>query len=327
MKKLCLLFALTFLFLSLASCSSGLEPVPVDTKPEITTTTKKPIQKDTRAETKEDTIMQEGDPSQDDVINVLMIGNSFCYYYVEELYGIAKAAGVNMKVCNLYYSGCKLSQHWTWWKNDESNYQFFETDENGRVKHEGYSLRRGLARENWDVISFQQSSAQVRTTIEDAKSNAYKYLTDLLNYTKEQFPQSAFYWHHTWAYQVGYDRSGFVVDTVEKQTAMATLLHDFALELCKDYSLARIPSGDAWQYARQDARAGDVLCNRGARSDNYHDGDEGGGQYLNACVWFETITGQSCIGNTWRPNNYTLSEGKIAALQAAAHRAVAESRG
>ena len=76
--------------------------------------------------------MQDYDPAQDDVINVLMIGNSFCYYFVEELYGVAAAAGVNMKVCNVYYSGCKLNQHWTWWKTGESNYQYFETDANGR---------------------------------------------------------------------------------------------------------------------------------------------------------------------------------------------------
>ncbi len=318
-----------FLFLSLVSCSSGLEPVPAETDVKVTTT-KKPIQKEPeekQEETEEKTIMQESDPAEDDVINVLMIGNSFCYYYVEELYGIAKAAGVNMKVCNVYYSGCKLSQHWTWWKTNESHYQYFETNHQGRRKiSELTNLNYCLSRENWDVISFQQSSAMVRTTIENAKENSYKYLTDLLNYTREQFPQSKFYWHHTWAYQVGYDKGGFTVDTKEKQTAMSDLLREFAIGLCQDFSLPRIPSGDAWAYARQDARVGDVLCNRGEKSDNYHDGDEGGGQYLNACVWFETLTGKSCIGNTWRPQNYTLSEAKIAALQEAAHRAVAESR-
>lgn len=314
-----------FLFLSLVSCSSGLEPVPADTAP-ISTTTKKPVKEETKQETEEETIMQEYDPAEDDVINILMIGNSFCYYYVEELYGIAKAAGVNMKVCNLYYSGCKLNQHWSWWKSDESNYQYFETDGNGRKKHEGYSLRRGLSRENWDVISFQQGSSQVRNDLQSAKDNSYKYLTDLLNYVKGQFPQSKYYFQQTWAYQVGYDRSGFKVDSVEKQSEMAALCRDFAIAVCQDYPLTRIPSGDAWQYARQDSRVGDVLCNRGDKSDNYHDGDEGGGQYLNALVWFETITGQSCIGNTWRPDDYSLSEAKIAALQQAAHRAVAESR-
>ena len=308
----------------LASCSSGLEPIQEDPSPSVTT--KKPIQKKTEEETVEEPLMQDYNPAEDDVINVLMIGNSFCYYYVEELYGIAKAAGVNMKVCNVYYSGCKLSQHWNWWKMGESNYQYFETDANGRKGYKNYSLKKCLEQENWDVISFQQSSAMVRTTIESAKENSYKYLTDLLDYVKGQFPQSEIYWHHTWAYQVGYDRGSFIVDTKEKQTAMADLLHEFSIGLCQDFSLPRIPSGDAWQYARQDARAGDVLCNRGDKSDNYHDGDEGGGQYLNACVWLETITGKSCIGNTWRPTTYSLSEAKITALQEAAHRAVAESR-
>ncbi len=324
MRKIALFLALITLCSTLASCSAGLDPVPDATKP--TTTTKKKVEKKTE-ETQEEAIMQDYDPAEDDVINVLMIGNSFCYYYVEELYGIAKAAGVNMKVCNLYYSGCKLSQHWTWWKEGQSNYHYFETDERGRKKYESFSLKKGLSQENWDVISFQQSSAQMREDIEAARKNAYKYLTDLLDYTKEQFPLSKIYWHHTWSYQVGYDRSGFVVDSVAKQTEMTGWIKTFTLELCEKYSLPRIPSGDAWHYARKDSRVGDKLCNRGDKSDNYHDGEEGGGQYLNACVWFETITGKSCIGNDWRPKNYKLSESQITGLQQAAHRAVAESRG
>jgi hypothetical protein len=53
----------------------------------------------------------------------------------------------------------------------------------------------------------------------------------------------------------------------------------------------------------------------------------GGGQYLNACIWFEVLSGKSCIGNTWRPSDYRLSEEKIAGLQLAAHQAVAEMYG
>ena len=65
--------------------------------------------------------------------------------------------------------------------------------------------------------------------------------------------------------------------------------------------------------------------------DGIHDGDMGGGQYLNACVWFEVITGKSCIGNTFRPEykfinvDCSLTEEKIAVLQQAAHDAVAEA--
>ena len=47
-------------------------------------------------------IYQKPDPSQDDTLNILMIGNSLCYYYVEELYGMLKAAGIKANVCNVY---------------------------------------------------------------------------------------------------------------------------------------------------------------------------------------------------------------------------------
>ena len=61
-----------------------------------------------------------------------------------------------------------------------------------------------------------------------------------------------------------------------------------------------------------------------------HDGDIGGGQYLNGCVWFEILTHKSVIGNSFRPvytheisgNTYQFTEEKIAALQKAAHEAV-----
>ena len=327
MKKLCLFLALTFLVLSLVSCSSGLNAVSTETKAEDTAT-EQSDKKTTEDETKEKSIMQEYDPAEDDVINVLMIGASSSYYYVEELHGIAKAAGVNMKVCNVYYSGCSLKQHWTWWKLNESHYQYFETDDNGRRKVlDPTNLNACLARENWDVISFQQAVQSSKGDLEHAKNTHYKYLSDLYEYVKEQFPQSKFYWHQRWAYQVGYDRNDLVIDSVEKQTEMARWYKEFAVAVCQDFPLTRVPTGDAWQYARQDERVGDVLCNRGSKSDNYHDGDEGGGQYLNACVWFETVTGKSCIGNTWRPNSYQLSEEKITALQLAAQRAVAESKG
>jgi hypothetical protein len=51
----------------------------------------------------------------------------------------------------------------------------------------------------------------------------------------------------------------------------------------------------------------------------------GGGQYLNACVWFEVITGKSCVGNSFRPD-YALSAEKVEVLQQAAHQAVEDMK-
>ena len=91
--------------------------------------------------------------------------------------------------------------------------------------------------------------------------------------------------------------------------------------------MIRIPTGPAWRIVRDGGY--DNLCARmgvnGGLGDCSHDGDTGGGQYLNACVWFETLLGQSCIGNTWRPT-YNLSEDMIAMLQKAAHDAVEQMK-
>ena len=324
MKKTRLLFAVIMLILVLTSCSSGLEPVPEEPTPSVTT--KKPIQKKTEEET-EVSIMQEYDPAEDDEINVLMIGSSSCYYYVEELYGIGKAAGMDMKVCNVYYSGCSLEKHWNWWKNGEANYQYFETDERGRIKYEGFSLRQCLTRENWDYISLQQSPVRLlHTDFERAHKEADAYAKALMNFLKEQFPQSKFYWHQLWAWEMGADHAGMVMDSKEKQQGMADFLHQFAIEMSQMLDVVRVPTGDAWQKVRHNPVIGEILCERTNKNDHYHDGDVGGGQYLNACVWFETLTGQSCVGNTWRPDNYKLDEAKIPLLQKAAHEAVAEMK-
>ncbi len=275
-------------------------------------------------------ILQKNDPAQDDTINILMIGNSFCYYYVEELHGLAKAAGIKMRVCNVYYSGCTLEQHGTWWKNGEANYEFYTTDENGRNKIESTTLKYCLEQQNWDVISLQESSSAIRNkSNNDANAHLLltkDYLADIFGYIKQQFPLTKYYWHQTWAYQVGYDRSNYKMETLQQQETDTNIHRDFTLAVCKEFQLDRVNSGEAWQIVRQGGY--DNLCARlavnGGLGDYYHDGDIGGGQYLNACVWFETITGQSCIGNTYRPDNYFLEETLITTLQEAAHKAVAE---
>ena len=54
------------------------------------------------------------DPKEDTVVNILMVGNSFCYYYVEELYGMAETLGYELYITNLYYGGASIKSHWTW---------------------------------------------------------------------------------------------------------------------------------------------------------------------------------------------------------------------
>lgn len=279
-------------------------------------------------------------PSKE-VKKVLMVGNSFCYYYVEELYGIAKAAGhEDFVVANLYESGCPVADHWMWFLSNKSDmYQFYVTDKSGRNKIDSVtSLKDALAYDEWDVITYQQHFNPERALDYDkALKDTSTYAKNLFNRTRKDYPNATLYWHQTWAYEVGYAMPEKYVEgepvpkdisipDVETQTKSYETIKKVSQKVAKQNGVNLIPSGDAWQIARADARVGDTMCKRTGKNGNlgdyYHDGDLGGGQYLNACVWYEVLFGESCIGNKWRPS-YNLSEEKILALQEAAHAAVA----
>ena len=277
--------------------------------------------------------MQKSDPAEDDTLNVLMIGNSFCYYYPDELYGMAQAAGIKMRICNVYYSGCKISQHWTWFKNGEANYSFHE---NGVKLVENVDLKYCLMQGNWDVISLQSADSITDNSDIEARLEFNKlWLDDLYGYIREQFPLSQLAWQQTWAYQVGTASNG-VETTPESQLRSYNNNKAFSMLVCETYDAIRINTGEAWKIIRDSGY--DNLCARLGKAvpgaapntgDNYHDGDIGGGQYLNACVWFEVLTGESCIGNTFVPS-YTQNSVPfemlidLETLQNAAHQAVAQ---
>ena len=264
-------------------------------------------------------------------MNILMVGNSFCYYYVDELCGIAKAAGVDMQIGNVYYPACSMKQHYTWWKNGESHYSFIVTDENGREETENCNLEYCFRQKNWDVISFQDTygilspSAADWENIDTIFANRKPYRDALIAHVRERFPKAETYWHQGWAYSIGYEGCRGKMESREQQENAYRFTTELARRVCQEQHIKRVPCGEAWHLVRHNPLINDTLCYRrgvnNGNGDYYHDGDIGGGQYLNACVWFETLTGQSCIGNTWRPD-YDLSEEKIAVLQQAAHQTV-----
>ena len=305
-------------------------------------------------------------PETDDgVIDLLMVGHSFCYYYVEELYNMAKAAGYNIRVCNLYYSGCPLSKHYDWWVNGKSNYQLFEiSDETGGVKvsQNNMSLEAALAKYEWDYISLQGGTSGLLDSGAQGLFDSNKlYWESLLDYFIAQFPNAQIAWHQSWANQANeYGKEDSSL-TPERQTLWADLIDEYGILVTDYYNkpagktvVQRINTGRAWQFCREDgydylcARLGKTVADMPNAGDGYHDGDIGGAQYLNACVWFEFIFGESCVGNTYRPNyktsqtldptlfaklrvektdtGYALTEEFVQQLQAYAHRAVELAR-
>lgn len=257
-------------------------------------------------------------PDRKEEIHVLMIGNSFCYFYLDQLYGMARAAGIESRISSVVAGACTLKQHWTWLEAGEKHYNMITADRTGRSEVTGMSLEDCLAQDSWHVISYQNGGRYIREGgLANAQKHQEPYLGNLVRYTRERFPDTDHLFLQAWAYQIGYEKPG--VYKVTDRAAQQELHRGFqtlALDAVRDHGLLRVPAGDAWELARQNPAIGDTLC----MPDLLHDGQTGG-QYLNACVWFEVLFGISCVGNTYRPD-YPLSEERIAALQEAAHAAV-----
>lgn len=290
-------------------------------------------------------IMQKEDPAGDDVMNILFIGDSACYYWTDELYGLLAAAGYETaNVCNLYYSGCTPEMYWNWHQEGAAKFELFTVNSEGRKKLANCTLEMALKMRNWDILSFKNNSASYnKPTNEESLATTEPYLTNLLEYVRTQYPLSKYHWQQNWAMEIGYSNGKYTMEDIPQRNNMYSNTKYVAQEVSKKHGLTIVPCGDAWEPVRDLELFRTpmenfpletiTLCSRISGSqiidDFGHDGDVGGGQYLNACVWFEVITGQSCIGNTFRPKyvlgstDFSLTEEKISVLQKAAHDAVA----
>lgn len=295
----------------------------------------------------------------DSTLRILMVGNSFCYYYVEELYELLMEnppEGIEaVEIYNLYYSGCKLDQHLNWWQNGLAKYQLYKTDSTGRGAVAGYeewTLDNALMMADWDYISLQGGMTS-GGYLDDKYINNQTMVPitaePLLDMFHEKFPHAQLLWHNTW-----YSEPGRVLDSGyvyteengplydEKILAISEYMcNEFAAK--KPYDLTMVNTGAAWAKARElnktrdllpygglcarlgYAKFGDMRENSG---DGYHDGDIGGAQLLNAYVWYMVITGRtdvsaSAYAPVYKAKNsvgeYPLSADLIAMLKEAAN--------
>ena len=288
-------------------------------------------------------------------MNILMVGNSFCFYYVEELYGLLDAAGYeNVNICNVYYSGCTLDKHLDWWKNGKANYASFvsTTAEGRKVIYRDISLDTCLEYANWDYISLQGtvSGAPNYMDYQEKGEELYQMISmtaePLLDHFRKQYPDAQLLWHRTWPFEIG-RVSGSITYTEEQLAKYDAGMQWICEKMCEDYDLTMVNSGAAWVRAREANAKLETslipetggLCTRmgvegGNKNfpyyegesnigDGYHDGDIGGGQFLNACVWYETLTGKNCLDNSYKPTTengkYELSDDFADLLRTAAH--------
>jgi hypothetical protein len=140
-------------------------------------------------------------------------------------------------------------------------------------------------------------------------------LTALLAYvkTKATHPNVTCALHQTWAYQQNSTHSGFANYNKDQTTMYAAILDATTRAAAAENITLIIPSGTAVQNART-SFIGDNLCR-----DGYHL-DYNIGRYTAACTWYETITGNTVLANTYIPPS--LSDRNAEVARKAAHSAV-----
>lgn len=215
-------------------------------------------------------------------MKVLSIGNSFSTDAHTYLPFLAKAAGKELTLGNLYFPGCSLEKHYNHWINEEEVYAYesflpFSTD---MLRPDGIALHEAVEDEDWDIITLQQCSR-----LSGIRESYTPYLAELAAYCRLMYPEAKIMLHQTWSYEKGCQLKEFKeyygADQLKMYEELTRCCNEAAEEAEIDFI---IPTGRAWQYTRQTA-IGDRLT-----LDGFHGNEMG--QFLGSCCFYEAIFGE-----------------------------------
>ncbi|VEU83003.1 DUF4886 domain-containing protein [Acholeplasma hippikon] len=244
-------------------------------------------------------------------LKILSIENSFSEDAHRYLYNIATSYGVDqckVVIANMYIGGAELIQHV---QNANSNakvhqYQLYKGT--NMIATNSMSLGEAIAKEYWDVITFQQASHHSGLV-----STYAEHLTSLIGWVDALAvnPNVKIGWQMTWAYQQTSSHSGFA-NYVLSQAKMYQMIIDSVNEKVLTNTQVNfvIPSGTAIQNART-SYVQDTLTR-----DGYHLSDPLG-RYIAGLMFFKSITGFNISPETisYRPNGVS-EEDQLMSMEA-----------
>ncbi len=230
--------------------------------------------------------------TDDGVLKILTIGNSFSDDTMEYVGLIAESYGMQVYLGNLYIGGCSVETHANNLKNDAPAYEY-RTFVNGAWKtQKNYKLADAVKSQNWDYISFQQASP------DSGRESSLSSLDSLISGVRNIANSDAtFIWHMTWAYQQNSTHSGFANYNNDQTT-----MYNAIVSVAKDYISNKqeisfvAPVGTAIQNARTSI-LGDRLTRDGYHLDLYY------GRYIAGLTFFGKITGVDLSKVKFAPAN------------------------
>ena len=236
-------------------------------------------------------------------LKVLAIGNSFSEDATEQyLSTLALMGGHDLLICNLYYPGCSIDQHWEHLSKKKPVYSYRKITIDGHVeRHERHTLDAALRDEDWDIITFQQGSAY------SGVWSAYRKLPGLIKMVREIVgPHPVFYWHQTWAYAPNSTHEAFKTSKHDQIKMFDAIVECTKKVLASNPELkGLIPCGTAIQDARTSELGPDLT------RDGYHL-DKGVGRYIASCTWYAALFSHPFTLMSFLPQGMTVDQGILA---------------
>jgi hypothetical protein len=243
-------------------------------------------------------------------MKVLAIGNSFSQDAMRYLHDIALADNVELLATNLYIGGCSLETHWNNALADEAAYSH---EINGTSTDNMISIKEALTKEDWDFVTMQQASL-----FSFDYCTYQPYLKNLSDYVKQYAPGAKQLIHQTWAYEQGSEMLREVAGYQEQLKMFCDLKAAYNQAAADLGGLQIIPGGESFQIA---IKKGITNIHR----DTFH-ASLGFGRYLLGAVWYETLTGKSVMGNTFRNFEEAIAEEDVQLAQQCAHEAISQNK-
>lgn len=286
----------------------------------------------------------EAKTSQPKTIRLLTVGNSFSANATHYLGNLAEADGNKLFHRPIVVGGASLEVH-------ANKLEAFERDPSSKegLYANGRSLKEQLGMDRWDFVTIQQASR-----ISDDVQTYRPYAARLAGYIRKHAPQAELLLHETWEYRSDDPRFVDAKTSSGEPATQETMYRGLAsayATIAGELGARLIPVGDAFHLADTDPHWGfrpdehfdfkhATPPELPERTHSLHvgwhwtkakkgsprlvmDGHHANvaGEYLGACVWYETLFGRSVLGNRFAPKGLDAAYAEF--LRQTAHRAVA----
>jgi hypothetical protein len=134
-------------------------------------------------------------PEDDGILKIMILGSSRSVNTFQLLYQAFKDQMPDKEFVMgvMYYSGCSMTMHERFIKNNEAVYHYYRNDGSGWVITPGKRMEEGLHGENWDVILLQAGTGD---QAKNMQLETRKFLKGFID--DHLIDPYALWWHSTW---------------------------------------------------------------------------------------------------------------------------------